>query len=233
MKIQLRLCVIYLFLVGLGSLLVTSCQKEGDNYSVGDFIVTFGVVKKSLNSWENHVLYLDNGDKFIPVTSSLQLDSLQINQRVLVNFAPYKEEVNSDKSKTIYGKINVVKNILYKNILQLSQSNSDSIGQDPIIVRDSWVTSDSILTVDFKYFMKGAIHYINLAYSPDGRGKENPYILELRHNASGDHQIYGTSGYVSFNLGALKIAGRHKTDFYLRYTDYDGKLIDIPHSISY
>ncbi|MEK7718409.1 MAG: hypothetical protein AAB347_02175 [Bacteroidota bacterium] len=45
-------------------------------------------------------------------------------------FAPYQDVVNTDLSKTIYGKINYVQNILYKNILPLSTAISDSIGHD-------------------------------------------------------------------------------------------------------
>ncbi len=234
MKIRFSVQVLFLVLVLTLSLLFSSCQKSESNYAIGDFIVTFGVVESiSKDGVNNFQVLLDNGDKFVALDQSLHPDELIPNHRILINFAPYQDIANTDSSKTIYGKINYVQNIPYKNILPLSPVVSDSIGHDPIIVRDSWVTGDSILTVDFKYYTQGSLHYINLTDISEGNGKDRPYVFELRHNARGDQKSYAASGYVSFKLNSYKISGQHSTLFKIRYTDYDGKTNELPHLINY
>ncbi|MCK9640986.1 MAG: hypothetical protein M0R39_13855 [Prolixibacteraceae bacterium] len=234
MKNRLSVQVLVLVSILTASTLWTSCQKSESNYSIGDFIVTFGIVESVSKDGINSILVkLDNGDQFVALDRSLHLDELKPNQRILINFAPYQDVVNSDLSKTIYGKINFIQNILYKEILPLSKAVSDSIGHDPIIVRDSWVTGDSILTVDFKYYTQGSLHYINLADNSEGNGKDKPFIFEFRHNARGDKASYAASGYVSFKLNPYKITGQHNTLFKIRFTDYDGKLNEVPHMINY
>jgi len=234
MKTRFSVQVLFLVLILTPSLVFTSCQKSESNYAIGDFIVTFGVVEStSKDGINNFQIRLDNGDKFVALDQSLHLDELKPDQRILINFAPYQDVVNTDLSKTIYGKINYVQNILYKNILPLSTAISDSIGHDPIIVRDSWVTGDSILTIDFKYYTQGSLHYINLADISEGNGKDKPFIFELRHNARGDQKSYAASGYVSFKLNSYKIAGLHNTLFKIRFTDYEGKTNELPHMINY
>lgn len=234
MKKSLILRSILLFLIVTITILITSCSKDDDHYSIGDFMVSFGVIQKNIESADNsYLILLDNGDKLSMVVSPLLPIEIKNDQRVFVNFAPFDDKVNADKSKTYYGKINYIQNILYKNIQKLSQINNDSIGHDPIIIRDSWVAGDSILTIDFKYYTEGSVHYINLVDNAEGNGKDKPYVFEFRHNARGDIQSYRTSGYVSFKLNPIKITGQHKVDFYIRYTDYDGKRIDIPHSLNY
>jgi len=225
---------ISLFSLLIVVLFFSSCDKQDDNYSIGDFIVSFGIVEKSPESTDGtYLIRLDNGDSFVTVTPSLNIHDIDAGQRVFVNFAPFEDKVNTDNTKTIYGKINLIQSILYKDVLQLSEVNSDSIGKDPIIVRESWITGDSILTVGFSYYTSGSVHKINLADNAEGNGIEKPLILEFRHNANGDKLMYRAAGYASFRLNNFRIAGQHKVDFYLRYTDYEGKRIDIPHTINY
>jgi len=234
MKNRFTVQVLFLISILTVTLMFSACQKSESNYAVGDFIVTFGVVESTTKDGINSFLVkLDNGDNFVALDQSLHLDELKPNQRILINFAPYQDVVNTDLSKTIYGKINYVQNILYKNILPLSTAISDSLGHDPIIVRDSWITSDSILTIDFKYYTQGSLHFVNLADVSEGNGKDKPFVFELRHNARGDQKSYAASGYVSFKLNSYKIAGQHNTLFIIRYTDYNGKLNEVPHVINY
>ena len=234
MKIKIKFITLLSlpFLAALG--LFTSCEKQEGKYAIGDFMVSFGVIVKNPETAENNYqIRLDNGDQFVAITSSPYTAGMKAGQRVLVNFAPFDDKINADNSKTIYGKINLVQNILYKEILPLAQTSMDSIGKDPVIVRESWITGDSILTIGFNYYKEGAVHLINLVDNAEGDGKEKPFILELRHNAKGDQPLYRASGYVSFKLNNFKPAGEHKVDFYLRYTDYEGRRVDLPHSISY
>lgn len=234
MRINIRLSFTSILFFLTGALLFTSCDKQEGKYSIGDFIVSFGIVEKSPDSEEgSYQIRLDNGDRFVTVTPSASVADIHVGQRVFVNFAPFEDKVNPDNSKIIYGNINLIHNILYKDVLQLSEVNNDSIGDDPINLKDSWITGDSILTVGFNFYTAGSIHAINLADNAEGDGITKPFVFEFRHNANGDRLLYKASGYVSFKLNRYRIAGGHKVAFVVRYTDYEGKRVDIPHSIDY
>ena len=233
MKRAFRPKGLLIMLMAIVALIMTSCDKEESPYAIGDFIVSFGIVEKSLDANSQLVIRLDNGDKFMPVTASPYLENLAVNQRVLVNFAPMDDLINPDKSKTILGKVNLIQNLPFKEVLQLTNANKDSLGTDPVNIRDSWITDESILTIDFTYFSKGAVHLINLAQNSMESSAPQPIVLEFLHNAMGDAPLYKSSGYVSFKLDRFKIVGQHKTDFIIRYTNFDGKKVDLPHTINY
>ncbi len=234
MKIILKIQTVFLLAFLTGSLLFTSCNKESDNYSIGDFMVSFGVVVKSSAETEiNYIIHLDNGDKLVSLVTPPHWLELHNGQRVQVIFAPFDDKINADNTKTYYGKINDIHDILFKNILKLTPAIDDSIGHDPITLRESWISGDSILTIGFNYYTAGSVHYINLADNGEGNGISQPYIFEFRHNARGDLQRYRATGLVSFDLNPIKVTGQHKVDFIVRYSDYTGKTTDLPHTFIY
>ncbi|MEI6276576.1 MAG: NigD-like C-terminal domain-containing protein [Prolixibacteraceae bacterium] len=213
--------------------LISACDKE-NHFTTGDLMVSFGVVEKNTEAPDSsYIIHLDNGDRLIAAIRPIQWIELTDGQRVQVTFSPYDEKINADKQRTFYGRINGIRNIQFKNIIRLSPANIDSLGNDPVTIRESWVSGDSILTIGFNFFTEGSVHLINLAQTAVGNGVNVPIVFELRHNASGDKQKYRSPGIISFNLNPFKISGQHQTDFILRYTDYDGIKRDIPHSISY
>jgi hypothetical protein len=217
-------------------LLFSACSDDDDDYySIGDFIVSFGVIDKTGTSADDNsfVILLDNGDKVAPVSSSHYIHDLNDNQRVWVNFNPLDDKENDDNTKTYYANIMDMRTILYKNISKMAEVSDDSMGHDPVIIKDSWISGDSILNVEFKYYTQGSVHYINLLDINEGNGVDQPYIYEFRHNARGDEKNYLVSGFVSFKLNPIKLPSQNKVEFYIRYTDYDGKRIDIPHTFNY
>jgi hypothetical protein len=230
----MKISAIYLLTILSCFLLLSSCDKETGRFANGDLMASFGVVEKTLDPTDNnYIIHLDNGDQFISVAMLPQGTELAGGQRVQVTFSPYDEKIINGNQKIYYGRINGVRKILLQSIVNLSAANTDSIGNDPVTIRESWVTGDSILTVNFNYLTNGSVHSINLAGNIAANGTDQPFILEFRHNAGGDQENYRTPGVISFNLNPLKMAGQHKTDLILRYRDYEGKIIDIPHTINY
>ena len=229
-----KLPAFYMVLLFAGSLLISSCQNDEDYYSVGDFLVSFGVVEKGNNNGgESVVVRLDNGDKTVSIVPLPSWTELKAGQRVLINFAPFDDKMNTDSTMVYYGKYNEVQNILYKDILKLSKINNDSIGNDPVAIKKSWLTGDSILNIKFAYYTQGSRHFINMIDNGEGNGKQRPYVFEFRHNDRGEVEGYPSSGYVSFKLNPIKIPGQNKVDFKVRYLDYNGKTTDIPFTITY
>ena len=88
------------------------------------------------------------------------------------------------------------------NYTQTSEK-SEKYGDDMVdIVRD-WVTvaEDGYLTLRFRALWGGQkVHYINLVTDVN---PENPYEVELRHNANGDPQNYWRDALVAFNLNGV------------------------------
>ncbi len=215
-------------------LLFSACLDDDDGYSIGDFMISFGVIEKSgIEDDDSFVIHLDNGDKVVPVTTSISWFETKNNQRVWVNFNPLDDAVNADEKKTYYANISELKNILYKNISKKAEVSDDSMGHDPIVVKDSWISGDSILNVEFKFYSEGSVHYINLLDIGEGNGIDEPYIFELRHNAREDKESYPVTGYVSFKLNPIKLPSQNEVKFYIRYTDYEGRRIDLPHTFTY
>jgi len=234
MKNYIKLPVVYLIVLFAGTLLISSCSEDKEYYSVGDFLVSFGVVEQSnANQEKNLVVRLDNGDKAVSLITLPNWVEFETGQRVLINFAPYEDKMNADSSKNYYGKFNKIQNILYKDILSGSAINNDSIGNDPIMINKTWLTGDSILNVQFSFYTQGSKHYVNLIDLGEGDGVVKPYVFEFRHNDRDDIHGYPASGYVSFKLNPIKVEGQHEVDFNIRYTDYEGKTTVIPHKINY
>jgi len=135
--------------------------------------------------------------------------------------------------KCFTGKIYDIQSILFKDIKNISQVNSDSIGHDEITVRNAWIEPKNILNLDLLFFTNGSVHYINLIDNGKGNGIDSPFILELRHNARGDNPNYRAYATVSFKLNYLRVAGKDPVNFLISYTDYNGNLIQIPKTYSY
>ena len=219
--------------IGLG-VVFASCKKDHDYYSVGDFIVTFGTIEKKSATANDYVIHLDHGDNVVPIATSISWFDIKNNQRVLVSFNPLSDEKLTDSTVTYLAKITGLRDILFKDVKKYTEVADDSMGHDPIIIKDAWISkTGGILTIDMKYYTQGSVHYINLIDNGEANGIDKPFILELRHNARGDRKDYPATGYVSFRLDYLKLAGKNETRFFVRYTDYDDRRIDIPFTFRY
>jgi hypothetical protein len=215
-------------------MIFSGCLKEDGYYSMGDFIVTFGTIEKKSTGNNDFIINLDAGDKLVPVATSVPWFEMKDNQRVLVSFNPLSDEKLTDSTVTYLAKINSLRDILFKDIKKYTEVADDSMGHDPIIIRDSWISkTGGILTIDMRYYTQGSVHYINLIDNGEANGIDKPYVLELRHNSRGDRKDYPATAYVSFKLDYLKLAGKNETKFFIRYTDYEGRRIDLPKTYKY
>ena len=217
----------------VSGVLFSSCTKEKDYYSIGDIFVSYGVIEKRSETINDYVIHLDDGSKVVPAISSPS-GLIKDNERVWVYFNPLSDTKLTDSTVTYIAKIVNLKEILFKDIKNISQVSADSVGHDPIIVRDSWISkTGGILNLDLRFFTQGSLHYINLIDNGEANGISNPFILELRHNARGEFNGYSATALVSFKLNYLKLSGQNMTRFYIRYTDYDGRRIDLPMTYRY
>jgi hypothetical protein len=207
--------------IAILAILATSCQKDDDSYSLGKYWVGFGMVEKT--GPENFTIQLDNGTVLYPVAGQILGSWYENAGRVLVNFTILSDKKVTDDEKEYYVKINSVRKILKKGIIDITPAIEDSIGNDPIIIRDAWVSSNQLLNFELRYFGNYATHFINLVKQPgELSAGDQPIELELRHNKNGDREDYPFTAYVTFDMSAIKIAGLDSVRYIVRSTNYDG-----------
>lgn len=205
----------------------TGCLDD-DGYSLSNAWVGFGVLKKTSADPVEYQIVMDNNDVLVPVTNwyyhaNRPSDEIGDGDRILVNYTILDDDSNDTESASeYYIKVNSMKKILMKNIVEITPQIEDSIGNDPIIVNEAWVT-DSLLTLKIKYWGYYETHFINLIKQPgEITDASQPVELELRHNENGDDQSIPYSAFVSFKLNTLEIAGIDSLQFRVTATDYDG-----------
>jgi hypothetical protein len=203
------------------SILVISCSNDDDGYSLDNVWVSFGIVD---NSQDSYSIKLDNGDYIYPLATNINLSQFVDSSRVLVNYTVLGEIINAEAYDEYNVKINSMKDILMKGILDITEENKDSIGNDPIIVQNAWITNN-LLNFELKYWGDHKIHFINLVKQPGELTEEGqPFELELRHNSNGDSDYIPYVAYVSFDLSSLQLSTIDSVKFNVTATDYDGKI---------
>ncbi len=216
---------------------VTGCLDE-DGYSLNKMWVGFGMVEQVNSEPLEYRIIMDNGDVLIPVASGHYIPwyyyanndpgfRLKTGDRILLNYTILDDNANdgSDADR-FYIRVNSVKKVLLKGILDITEENGDSIGNDPIIVKKCW-QKDSLLNFEIKYWGRYKMHYINLVKQPGELTEASqPIELELRHNENEDVRDIPYAAYVSFRLNELQIAGLDSVQFRVTSTNYDGELFE-------
>lgn len=212
--------------------LLPACNNLDDGYSLNDSWIGFGLVKKDAVSYKTTV-ELDNGALLIPVTDYSKLNELKANDRVLTNFTILGENKNSSVQEQYNVQINSIRKILFKGIFNLSPEKEDSIGNDPIYIKDRWLTKNML---NFELAYKGGekIHYINLVRTPESMlNNTEPIVLELRHNTNDDPEQLLLTAIVTFDLSSLKIAGKSSTKFKVIAKGFDEKISEFEGEYKY
>jgi hypothetical protein len=228
----------YLIIVFISLAVIMSGCLDDDGYSLGKIWVGFGMVEQLSSDPPEYKITMDNGDVLTPVASNYNypwyyydnnesVSRLQTGDRILINYTIIGDDAEGSGEATEYFiRVNSVKKVLLKGIMDITPENQDSIGNDPVIVRDCWMT-DSLLNFELKYWGRYKIHYINLVKEPGELTEgSQPVELELRHNANDDVEDFQYNAFVSFSLNELKIAGLDSVQFRVTSTDYDGDLFE-------
>ncbi|HZL08862.1 MAG TPA: NigD-like C-terminal domain-containing protein [Prolixibacteraceae bacterium] len=211
------------FILAMGALFsfLPGCDLDDDGYSLNDAWVGFGLVNKATDS-ETFTILMDDGEVLYPLANSGWSHEVENNERVLTNFTILGNKDNPEHNEEYYVKINSLRKILYKGILDITPEIEDSIGNDPIRVKDKWIKND-MLNFELQYWGGNEIHYINLVKQPGVIDPENgPVVLELRHNTNDDTDRIPLSAIVTFDLSALQVEGKTSTQFKVIAKGFDG-----------
>lgn len=212
-RIRTTLCTIALI---SGICALQSCINDGHDYELQR--PTALVTVRPSEDGSSFSLQLDNATTLYP--SNVKASPYGKKEvRALIN---YTEEKDFDKSGQVH--INWMDSIRTKApVPYLGEDNDTKYGNDPIeIVRD-WVTvaEDGYLTLRIRTVWGniGRIHYINLL---TGSNPEDPFELELRHDARND--TYGELGdaLIAFNLNDLPHDGKDNVKLKLKWKSFSG-----------
>jgi len=193
----------FLFILLSGLMItVSSCLEDDEEYSAGRMWIGFGMIEQVASDPIEYQIHMDNGDLLIPVASGYQspwyqspwyyYDShhsdsrLKTGDRILINYTILDDDCdNRNEPDRYYVRVNSVKKILLKGILDITEDNQDSIGNDPVIVEEVWQT-DSLLNFEIKYWGRYELHYINLVKEPGQlTADDQPVELQLRNSSMG------------------------------------------------
>lgn len=97
-------------------------------------------------------------------------------------------------------------------------------GNDPVEIVNDWLTvaEDGYLTLRFRtlWGANGTVHYINLL---TGKNPNDPYEVELRHNANGDTNGHWGDALVAFKLPEVEGADGKQVKLTLKYKSFSGE----------
>jgi len=207
-----------------------SCDDD-DDYSLDKFWVGLATVENPGED-SNFYLRLDNDELLWIASTNDPNYRPKSGQRILADYTI----LNDQSSSAGYDhdiKLNDAYNILTKSIYTVSKNTQDSIGYDPIGIRDMWIGSD-YLNVKFFYRGYNQRHMISLVRDTAKVYNDNKIHLEIRHNAHNDATDYTFSGIASFNLSSLQALPRlQPLDIVVHYTDYQGKDLEQDFSYNY
>lgn len=104
-------------------------------------------------------------------------------------------------------------------------SDVSAQGEDPVSVNlSSWMTGvdDAYLTINYStWWGEHPVHHDFCLVA--GLDPDDPYSLELRHNANGDGQAEYAEGVICFDLNALPDTGDTPKELTINWKDTGGK----------
>lgn len=184
----------------LGTLLLSgtlsSCTNDDDNTAL---LQPTALVTVRPTDSGTFTLQLDNTTVLYPSNmKSSPFGNKEV--RALVN---YTDEGDHVDARSVH--INWIDSIRTKKpVPDLGIENDDRYGNDAIEIVKDWVTiaEDGYLTLRIRtlWGMANSKHYINLL---TGANPEDPYEVELRHNANGDTGGSMGDALIAFNLNDL------------------------------
>lgn len=191
--------------------------SDSDGYSLGDFRISIATVVPEGEM--SYSLLLDNGDKLWPAATDVFYRP-DMNQRVFVNYTLLSGKMNGFEH---YIKVNDIWNILTKPVIELTEANADSIGNDPVRLNEVWI-GNHFLNAGFSFNFSGVRpHAINMVQNKMASGGEaDMLVLELRHNAYDSHSSTLFDGFACFDLRPFRVEGKDAIAIKVKVKDWTG-----------
>nr|WP_321375421.1 NigD-like protein [uncultured Bacteroides sp.] len=176
-----------------------SCDLDDDDgYSLGNYTIALGTVKVDAG---NVSFVLDNGEKLWPAATLVPYKNLENGTRIIGNFTLLSDAQNGFDH---YVRLNDYSVILTKNVINLTEENKDSIGDDPARITDIWY-GGGYINVEFDMNLPNTHkHRVNLVKNTTKQYPSDGYeYLEYRYNDMDDTTSYTGHSIVSFRVDDL------------------------------
>ena len=200
-------------------LLVSGIAMQSCNDNDGNYYQPTALVTVHPMSDGTFVMHLDDSTVLYPTNiKSSPFGEKEV--RALLNYA-YSDESKNPQNVFVHW----IDSIRTKMpVPSIDEEHDKMYGNDPIEIVKDWVTvaEDGYLTLRIRtrWGISGTTHLINLL---TGTNPENPYELELRHNAQGDTNGKMGDALIAFNLNGLKTAGESDIRIKLNWESFSGK----------
>lgn len=202
-------------------LVIPSCDDNGR--SLGDIYISIATVVSEKEN-DAYFLLLDDGTRLWPTEGNVKYPANE-NQRVFLNYTLLGHTSWSSTNKDYDIKVNDIWNILTKQAIELNAINEDSIGNDPVRIKDIWIGGD-YLNVSFLFNYGGVKpHLINLVENTLSSGASADAIdLEFRHNAFESTQTKLYEGFVCFDLKPFRKDDASSVNLSIKARGWNGEI---------
>lgn len=191
-----------------------SCSDDVDNNSrnSANAIVTL----KTDSARGEFYMQLDDSTTILPTNIKVSPAGKK-EVRALVNLKLTKK-IPQYYSREAY--VNWIDTVRTKNMSQDFGTKNDSIyGNNPLEIVNHWTTGveDGYLTLRFRtYFRNGSIHRLSLVKT------DEPYCVQLFHDAAGDIVGVVRDGVIAFKLDLLPDTEGKTVDLTLKWNSFSG-----------
>lgn len=199
-------------------MMLPSCTDDNDNY---DKFRPTAVVTVCPNADGSFVMQLDDETQLIP--TNLKTSPFGDKEvRALVNFTESQPSAKAYQTRNV--EVNWLDSIRTKlPVESLGELDDEKFGNDPIEIVNDWVTvaEDGYLTLRIRTVWNHVEtpHVLNLV---SGINPDNPFELELRHDAKGDTDGNWGDALIAFNLNQLPRTGSETETINLKWKSFSG-----------
>lgn len=180
-------------------MMLPSCTNDDDS---PELLRPTALVTVCPNADGSFIMQLDNATQLVP--TNLKTSPFGTKEvRALVNYTETNVSPQDKKVRNV--EVNWLDSIRTKLPVEtLGKQDEIKYGNDPIEIVQDWVTvaEDGYLTLRIRTLWGSphATHILNLV---TGTNPEDPYELELRHDAKGDKNGRWGDALIAFNLNKL------------------------------
>lgn len=180
-------------------MMLPSCTNDDDS---PELLRPTALVTVCPNADGSFIMQLDNATQLVP--TNLKTSPFGTKEvRALVNYTETNVSPQDKKVRNV--EVNWLDSIRTKLPVEtLGKQDEIKYGNDPIEIVQDWVTvaEDGYLTLRIRTLWGSphATHILNLV---TGTNPEDPYELELRHDAKGDENGRWGDALIAFNLNKL------------------------------
>lgn len=200
-------------------MMLPSCINDDDS---SELLRPTALVTVCPDADGSFIMQLDDETRLVPTNlKSSPFGAKEV--RALVNYT--ETNVSPQDKNTRHVEVNWLDSIRTKLPVEtLGEQDADKFGNDPVEIVQDWVTvaEDGYLTLRIRTLWSSphATHVLNLV---TGTNPEDPYELELRHDAKGDTNGNWGDALIAFNLNKLPGADAGKAGIKLKWKSFTGE----------